>query len=1718
MADKKLKGLIAQRDSAVDRLAQIKIVADKAVLDARYHIQLKIRVQTLEAIVADFNTHHANVLNIVAQGDEDDLAIQQEIRQRFDDNFYAIQAICAEINENADQITHRPTPSHVKLPKLELKKFNGTIRNWTTFIDLYDSIIHNNSSLSNVEKFTYLLNSLEGPPLGIVQCNPLTDANYIIAYDTLKRRYENNRLIAVSHWREIEKTKKLTSDRDAKSLQMLIDTFTENLTAIKNLGHPVSQWDFILFYKLFDRIDSSTATRFELECGKLLDDIENKHNHFKILLDFVRKQCVALDTVSNSLVNVNAVKEVKQNSPPKRSFVVNTVACSFCHKNGHNIYKCSDFLNKNSHDRYKIVKTNKWCTNCLGLKHNSFNCSSRRRCEKCSRPHHTLLHHDYPESTQPHLNETQELPPTSEEPSHPVALANTKQYNEGRKEGAVLLATAQVIVVDSRGNFIKARVLLDSASQVNFITNKLCKRLGLIKRPLSLFVKGLGDTVSNISHEVTCTFSPKRAMNTKFSLEFAVIPQICGNLPSSDLPSDCFSQFSHLELADDAFNISGPIDMLVGGDVFGFLVKQGQISQSIGKPIALNTQLGWVIMGRVPVTDSVSYSTPNSFCASLSFSLNDMVKRFWQLEQIPNCTAHSPDEMIAEKFFQDTHTRDASGRYILQLPFQNSDLPFFENTREIALRRFYSLERRLQSNPQLYDDYCAFMRDYLDTGHMEVIPASDISPNVYYIPHHCILRPNSATTKLRVVFDASAKAANNISLNDTLLVGPKLQQDIFQLLLRFRTHQVAFTADIKQMFRQIGINESHRCYQRILWRFSKSEPISDYQLNTVTYGVASSPYQAIRTLRQLSKDYKSEYPQASNVLEQDTFVDDVVSGTDSVESSLLLQQELINLLSCGGFELRKWASNNPLLLSHMDRSLTQLDPLSFDKDSDSTIKILGLQWNPLNDSFVFKIETNINTCTKRHVLSDLARIFDPLGFLSPVTLSLKLVIQHLWSSGLDWDQLAPNSIRDYWSSFKEGLSTLSDLQLPRKIIPPQMKLCEMHGFCDSSEKAYAAVVYFRIVTEDNNVTTNLICAKTRVAPLKKISIPRLELCSAVLLADLMSSVRKSFAGSVPISSIFAWSDSTVALTWIRSSPHKWTTFVSNRVSYIQEKVSADSWSHVKSENNSADCATRGLLPHDLLHLEKWWAGPSFLKSHCDAWINERSTVSDDNLDLEKRKIALLVSSVPRLSLWDNLLTKFSSLSKILRTCAYVLRFVSYVEDPKGFDKRSHVTLKELDRALLILVKESQKMSFAKELAELSKTTPNIRSLPKYIRKLTPFLDQDGILRVGGRLKNTPLSYDHKHPCLLPSDHRLTNLIIEYTHIKYLHPGLQTTQFLLSQRFWIPSSKRVIKKVLSSCLRCFKCNPSSCTPLMGDLPKFRVNKIKCFTKSGVDFGGPYLVTMGKHRGSKSIKAYICLFVCLATKALHLELVTELSSDAFLAALRRFISRRGIVTDIYSDCGTNFVGASKQLMQKMRGASVDEGIAWHFNPPSAPNFGGIWEAGIKAVKGHLTRVVGSHILTYEEFNTVLISVEAILNSRPLCAMSCDPNDIKALTPSHFLNLEPLNSYIEPDLTDLKMNRLSRWQLIQRIHQDFWKRWHAEYLHTLNQRSKWYDMTVAIKTDSLVLIREENSPPLHWALGRVIECFPGADGVTRVVNVKTQKGILRRPVSKLCLLPNN
>ncbi|XP_024867335.1 uncharacterized protein LOC112451741 [Temnothorax curvispinosus] len=304
--------------------------------------------------------------------------------------------------------------------------------------------------------------------------------------------------------------------------------------------------------------------------------------------------------------------------------------------------------------------------------------------------------------------------------------------------------------------------------------------------------------------------------------------------------------------------------------------------------------------------------------------------------------------------------------------------------------------------------------------------------------------------------------------------------------------------------------------------------------------------------------------------------------------------------------------------------------------------------------------------------------------------------------------------------------------------------------------------------------------------------------------------------------------------------------------------------------------------------------------------------------------------------------------------------------------------------------------------------------------------------------------------------------------------------------------------------------------MADLPADRVRQAKQFSITGVDYAGPFSVYNRRSRGATPFKAYVCLFVCFTTKAVHLELAFSLTTESFLSALRRFMARRGRCSQLYSDCGTNFVGAQRELANCLQAASEREKIRWTFNPPSAPHFGGFWEAGVKAMKTHFKRAIGSQILTVEEFGTLIAQIEAILNSRPLCPTSSDPNDLEVLSPGHFLTLEPLVAVPCPDLEPVPMGRLNRWQLVQHMHQHFWRRWHEEYLHNLQQRSRWLKSAPAIPKDTLVLLKSENTPPLQWKRGRIVELCPGRDGVPRVATVKTADGVLTRPLVKLCPFP--
>lgn len=451
---------------------------------------------------------------------------------------------------------------------------------------------------------------------------------------------------------------------------------------------------------------------------------------------------------------------------------------------------------------------------------------------------------------------------------------------------------------------------------------------------------------------------------------------------------------------------------------------------------------------------------------------------------------------------------------------------------------------------------------------------------------------------------------------------------------------------------------------------------------------------------------------------------------------------------------------------------------------------------------------------------------------------------------------------------------------------------------------------------------------------------------------------------------------------------------------------------------------------------------------------------------------------------------------------------------------------EISDAMNVYVKEAQLESFAEELTSLE----NYQSISNKskILPLHPFLDINGILRVDGRLQQSNLSYTSKHQIILSSKHPFTILLVRTKHIQLLHANFTLLSSTLLQDFWIVGQRNLIKQTIRNCIICFRFKAQTSTQLMGNLPKARITPSRPFSHVGCDYAGPIAIKINKRRNSSTDKGYIAVFVCMSTKAIHLEAVTSLTSEDFIQALKRFASRRGHPTDIYSDNGTNLVGANRQLKEYLNIFKSNEfndhishfltaqGTNWHFNPPSAPHFGGLFEAAVKSVKYHLKRSFFNTILTFEELTTALATIEACLNSRPLTAISSDPHNPRALTPAHFLIGQELTAIPEPSNENAVLSRIGRWKFTQKITTDFWKRWSREYLTTLQSRNKWRQESPNLKKNDLVLVKEDNVPPSQWIMAIVTEVHPGQDNKTRVVSLQNKNKVFKRPIHKLCLLP--
>ncbi|XP_065082433.1 uncharacterized protein LOC135704851 [Ochlerotatus camptorhynchus] len=1724
--EEQLRTLTHQRGAVKGKLTRVKSAIqhsdDAPNTNIRNLHYLRLHQKTVDQAYSEYNDFQ-NLIYALPLSEErraEQVAKYIEFETMYNDLSIRLSMLTEEATKEADtkkeivamtpaSMTFGSTLPFLSPLQAPLPTFDGSYERWFSFKSMFNTIMDRYTHEEPAIKLYHLRNSLVGPVAGIIDQDIVNNNDYDAAWRFLTERFEDKRLIIDKHIECLFNLPNIVKDNSV-NLRKLLDVCNKNIEALKNLNLQLEGLgEQMVVNMISSRMDKATRVAWETrQKPGILPS-------YTATMTFLQEQCRIIEKIETS----NKVESVKPKAVAKAHTLVNIneqknetkheLKCAVC-KNNHELWKCENFKKMNVSDKYNMLKKSGCCFNCLQKGHRTNGCTSTHNCRECGKRHHTSLHISEGSSSKSADSIAATQCTTSDDAHPPRKESNSCNLVEASRSGTAttlcasvgspvkqtLLSTAVVQIRGSNSAVYPCRILLDSASQVHFVTERFVNLVAPKKEPVDYTVSGLNGTNTRLRHRVHMTIESCIG-DFSVDLEFLVAPRITGDIPQRSFSASEWSIPTDIKLADPEFHTRGRIDMLVGAEIFWDVVKGDQIKLGSNLPVLTNTEFGWVAGGIISTDVPV---IAKSFCQIADEDLSELLRSFYKLEacdEIQYSNKAADDRCL--EHFRDTHQRDQEGRYYVRHPF-NDMINELGESRTMATRRFLSLERRLDREPEIKQQYACFMHEYEDLGHMRAITVDDseASNTVYYIPHHCVVKPTSTSTKLRVVFDGSAPSSSGVAINDALLTGPNVQNDLFCILLNYRSYRYVFTVNAVKMFRQVGVLPPDTAYQRIVYRYDRNEPLTVYELSTVTYGLASSPFQATMALRQTSEDHQHEFPQASKVIKKSAYMDDVIAGAHSIQDACALQQEVSGLLAKGCFETHKWCANHSEILQHVDKESCGTNFNVGDINSN-IIKTLGVVWNPLDDWFSFSVEPgNPEATTKRKILSEVAKIYDLLGIVGPIVTAAKLILREVSVLAVDWDDPVPHNIVLKWQYFRDELICLNELRVPRWISTADAMSVQLHGFSDASDVAYGACLYSRVIHQNGSVTMHLICSKSRILPKKSgkckpITTPRAELLGAVLLSKL---VEKAIAAiDIDFESVNLWTDSQIVYCWIRKPPEVLQLYVSNRVTEIQRITGAYKWRYVPSQQNPADIISRGEFPRKLLANTMWWDGPPMLKVTTIEEVHP-APLADENLPEMKAGVSLAVTSpVKRLLIFD----RANDYDRILRAMAYLIRFAKYFTSRKKMIVRGPLTVPELRAALAVTVRCVQMEMFHHELRVITEG----RQTKHRLCGLKPFIDsQDGIMRVGGRIKNALIPYDSRHQMLLPAGHPFSVAVVKNLHRSNLHIGQKGLLAMVRQRFWPLRVKSTIRKIIGSCITCFRANPLKTSQLMGDLPSYRVQPAPAFAYTGVDYAGPFLIkSFTAGRRPLVTKAYVCLFVCMVTRAIHVELVSDLTTDAFLAALRRFTSRRGLPCKMYSDNATNFVGAQNELEElarlfndqqqskKITDYCTNQGIEWSFIPPRSPHFGGIWEAGVKQVKHHLTRIVGGCKLSYEELYTTLTQIEAVLNSRPLAPCSDDPCDLSAITPAHFLIGREMQAVPEPSYLDLKQSTLSRWQLVQTIFQHFWRRWTAEYLPELQNRSKW-TKTINITKGSLVLVIDQNVPPFQWPLGRVKELHPATN----------------------------
>ncbi|XP_011858580.1 PREDICTED: uncharacterized protein LOC105556118, partial [Vollenhovia emeryi] len=881
-----------------------------------------------------------------------------------------------------------------------------------------------------IKKFHYLKAALEGGAAQIIKSLEFTAVNYAVAWNTICDRFNNKRLLTHNHIKALFSISPIKKE-SSNQIREVVDNLNKHLRALNALDQATESWDSLLIYLISTKLDSITARAWEKE--RAGNDIPTLQE-FK---SFLNSRADLLEALELKDKNVHEHRQADRSKV--KSLFIQGQRCAVC-KDTHKLSNCPKFLELSPQKRAEYVRSSKLCFNCMKPGHYLKDCKAGS-CKQCSAKHNTLLHFNKPSIAQAN---------TLDETKSSSILCSHNQSNSQ----TVLLATALILATDSLGRKHNIRAILDPGSQSSLITAKLCRSLSLQTSRIHMTVDAINGLSSKIEHKCNVEVSTHHN-NYKFHLECLVIPEITGHLPTQNIGFPRGEIPANIKLADPSFHIPGKVDILIGADWFWNLLCIGQLTIGANQLTLQKTKLGWVAVG--PLKDVYT----NSIRCNLSRSdnLDEQLTKFWEIEELGNNKILSQEETECEKHFVENIRRDQDGRFVVTIPFKGDPGELGES-KTIACKRLISLERRLERNPDLKGSYTKFLSEYERLGHMSKV-FEEAEPEIsYYLPHHCVIKSDSSTSGLRVVFDASSATDNGISLNKLQMVGPTVQEDLFSILIRFRIHPYILSADIEKMYRQVLVNPNQRALQRILWRPSNIDTIQTFELKTLTYGTASAPYLATRCLIQLANEVQPQLPEVAEVIRKDFYVDDLLTGTSTVEEAIRLRHEITRILGAAGFQLRKWASNDPAIIQDVPVKERNLNSIDF--RSDGTTKTLGAVWKALSDSLTFTVKERSQVkVTKRQILMETAQIFDPLGLLSPCIVVAKVLLQQLWLQKLAWDESLPLELHNKWMSFRRQSQLLNQIKVSRYILGDKCMDIQLHGFADASQTAYGACIYIR---------------------------------------------------------------------------------------------------------------------------------------------------------------------------------------------------------------------------------------------------------------------------------------------------------------------------------------------------------------------------------------------------------------------------------------------------------------------------------------------------------------------------------------------------------------------------------------------------------------------------------------------------------------------------------